>query len=82
MMPHASLQHVGDGLEAAVRVVGEARQVVVWIVGEEFVEHQERIEPLVLSTAEAAAQLDAGAVGSGHGFDHGLQLARNGHRCS
>ena len=82
LVTHVPVEHVGDGLEPAMRMRGETRQVVVRVVGEELVEHQERIESLVLATAEAAAQLDAGAVGGGHGLDHGLQLARSGHGCS
>jgi hypothetical protein len=42
---HAAGEHVGDGLEAAVRVVGEAADVVAGLVGAEGVEHQEGVEP-------------------------------------
>ena len=41
---HAAGEHVGDGLEAAMRVIRKARDVVVGIVGAELVEQQERIE--------------------------------------
>ena len=41
---HAAVEHVGDGLEAAVRMVGKARDVVLGLVGAELIEHQERIE--------------------------------------
>ena len=47
LVPHVSVEHVGDGLEAAVRMRREARDVVVGIVGEELVEHQERVEAQV-----------------------------------
>ena len=75
LVPHVAVEHVGHGLEAAMRMRRKAGEVIVRIVREELVEHQERIEPQVLAAAEAAAQLDAGAVGGGHGLDHGLQLA-------
>jgi hypothetical protein len=45
---HAALEHVGHGLEAAVRVVGEAADVVARVVGAEGVEHQEGVEPVDL----------------------------------
>ncbi len=82
LVPHVAVEHVRDRLEPAVRMRGKTGEVVVRVVREELVEHQERIEPQVLAAAEAAAQLDAGAIGGGHGFDHGLQLARSGHGCS
>ena len=36
---HAAIEHVGDGLEAAVRVGRKAGDVVARIVGAELVEH-------------------------------------------
>ncbi len=48
-VPHAAREHVGDGLEAAMRMVREAREVVVGIVGAELVEQQERIERIETS---------------------------------
>src|ERR1700674_2675171 len=62
LVPHVSVEHVGDGLEAAMRVRREAGDVVLRIVRIELIEHQERIEPKVGLAAEAAAQLDARAV--------------------
>jgi hypothetical protein len=64
-----AFQHVGDGLEAPVRVGREAGDVVVRVVRGELVEHQEgsRRSPWLL--AEAAPQLDAGPVGDGDGRD-------------
>ena len=63
-------QHVGDGLDAAVRVPGEAGEVVLRALVAEIVEQQERIELGGVAEAEGAAQLDAGA------FDGGLGLRR------
>ena len=46
-------QHVGDGLDAAVRMPGEAGQVIVGTIVAEVVEQQERIELLVLPNPNA-----------------------------
>ena len=54
-------EHVGDRLDAAVRVPREAGQVVVRVVVAEIVEQQERIELRRVAEAEGAAQLHAGA---------------------
>src|SRR3546814_1548281 len=44
LMLHVAIEHVGDSLEAAMRMRREAGEVIVRIVGIELVEHQERIE--------------------------------------
>src|SRR5207248_6065160 len=44
-MAHAAGDHVRDGLEAAMRMVGEAADIVLRVVGTERIEHQKRIEP-------------------------------------
>ena len=75
LVPHVAVEHVGDGLEAAVRMRRKAGDVVVRVVREELVEHQERIEPLVLPAAERAAQLDPRAVRRRDRFDDRLQFA-------
>ena len=71
-MAHAPGDHVGDRLEAAVRMVRKAADVVLRIVGAERVEHQERIEPSLQRLRQHARQLDAGAVGRGLAGDHAL----------
>ena len=63
LVAHAPVEHVGDGLEAAMRMVGEAGEVVLGAVGAELVQHQERIEHVQLRRADHARQLDAGAIG-------------------
>src|SRR5579863_2737607 len=55
-------EHVGDGLDAAVRMPGEPLEVVLGPVVAEVVEEQERIEVLGVAEAESAAQADAGAL--------------------
>ena len=74
-VPHVAVEHVGDRLETAMRMRREAGDVIVRVVRKELVEHQERIEALVLPAAERAAQLDPGAIRRGDGFDDGLQFA-------
>ena len=54
-----SREHVGDGLDAAMRMPGEARPVVVRTVVAEVVEQQERIELCRIAEAEGAAQFHA-----------------------
>ena len=71
LVAHAAVEHVGDGFETAVRMVREARQIILRPVGTELVEHQERIEHVQLRRADDARQLDAGAIGC----RHALQLA-------
>jgi hypothetical protein len=62
LVAHPAVEHVGDRLEAAVRMGREPGEVIVRVVGEELVEHQERVVAQVVGAAEATAQLDAGAV--------------------
>jgi hypothetical protein len=72
---HAAGDHVGDGLEAAVRMVGKAGEVVVGLVAAERVEHQERIEAALQRVVEHARQFHAGAVGSGAAGDETFDAA-------
>ncbi len=72
-------EHVGDGLDAAVRMPRKAGEIVGRPVVAEIVEQQKRIELRGVAEAEGAAQLDAGA------FDGRLRLhdafdGADGHR--
>ena len=71
-------QHVGDGLDAAVRVPGEAGQVVLGNVVAEIVEQKEGIEIGGIAEAERAAQVHAGAFQRGFGLDEPLDRS-DGH---
>src|SRR5690606_5038691 len=71
-------EHVGDRLETPVGVGRKAGDVVPRVVGVELVEHQERIEARPGVLAEAAAQLDPGAVGGVPGADQ-LANGAGGH---
>ena len=71
-------QHVGDGLDAAMRMPGKAGAVFVGTVVAEIVEQQERIEFGGVAEAEGAAQIHAGAFHGGLGRDDALD-GTNGH---
>ncbi len=75
-VPHAAVEHVGHGLEAAVRMVGEAGDVVAGVVGAEGIEHQERVEPALQVLREHAGELDAGTVARGLAGDDPVDRAR------
>src|SRR5690606_10857066 len=55
-------EHVGDGLETPVRVVGKAGDVVGGIHRGEVVHHQVGIHPLVGSLAKGALEAHAGTI--------------------
>src|SRR5205823_5919114 len=74
----ASGEHVGDGLDAAMRMPGKSRAVVVGIFVAEIVEQQEGIEFAGVAEAEGAAQSDAGALDRGLGLDDAFD-GPNGH---
>src|ERR1700730_698266 len=67
-VPHAvavfpgSPQNVGDGLDAAVRMPGKARQIILGNVIAEVVKQKERIKVLCVSEAEGATQMHAGTL--------------------
>ena len=62
-IPHAvavldrSGKHVRDGLDAAVRMPGKARQIILGDVIAEIVEQEKRIEILRVAKAERTAQM-------------------------
>ena len=65
-MAHVAVEHVGDGFESTMRVRREAADIVVRVIGIEFVEHQKRIHIQTALAAQTAAQFDTGAIGSGN----------------
>ncbi len=66
---HRPGKDVGDGLDSAVRVPRETRQIIRGNVVAEVVEQQERVEIGGVAEAEGAAQMDACAFQSRLGFD-------------
>ena len=59
---HGAGQHVGDRLDAAVRMPRESREVVLRAFVAEVVEQQEGIEGLGVPEAEGPPQLHPGAL--------------------
>jgi hypothetical protein len=84
LVPHAvamldgSGQDVRDGLDAAVGVPRETRQVILRNVVAEVVEQQKRVEIGSVAEAERAAQVHARAFEGRLGFDEPLNWS-NGH---
>jgi hypothetical protein len=68
-MAHAPVEHVGHRLEAAMRMIREARDVVLGLVGAELIQHEERIKVGKLRLPDDARELDAGAVRGRHALD-------------
>ena len=64
-MAHSAREHIGDGLEAAMRVRRKAGDVGVGIVRVERIEHQERIEILKPRLADDAGELHPRAIRGG-----------------
>jgi hypothetical protein len=77
-MLDAAGQHIGDRLDAAMRMPGKAGAVVVRQVVAKIVQQEERIELARLAKAEGASQLDAGSFHGGFGGDDAFDGA-NGH---
>ena len=71
-------EHIGDGLDAAMRMPRKAGAVILRPVVAEIVEQQERVEVAGVAEPERAAQLDAGAFHGGRGLDDALH-GTNGH---
>ena len=61
-MLHASGEHIGDGLDAAVRMPGKTGEVIARPVAAEIVKQQEWIDLACFSEADGAPQLHAGAL--------------------
>lgn len=68
-MEHMPLNHVGHRLEPAMRVGRKAGNVVLGLVGTEFVQHQERVQANILVLADGAPDAYTGTVGSLQGRD-------------
>jgi hypothetical protein len=75
LVAHMPVEHVGHRLESAMRVRRKSREVIVGIVRIKLIEHEERIDVQAALAAEAAAQLHARTVRSGHRLDDVYQGA-------
>jgi hypothetical protein len=72
---HAAGQHVGDRFKAAVRVVGEAGDVIVGLLRTEIVQHQERVEATLQGLGQHAVDLHASAIHHGLAADNPFHCA-------
>ncbi len=67
---HAAGEHIGDGLEAAVRMIRKARDVVVRLIAAKGVEHEKGVQAFLQGTLEQPGQFYPRPIG-GHsaGYD-------------
>nr|GEU28208.1 urease accessory protein G [Tanacetum cinerariifolium] len=72
---HAAFQHVAHRLEPAVRMAGEAGNIIVGLVAAEIVEHQERIEPALQRLRHHPVDFHAGAIHHGLAGHHAFHCA-------
>jgi len=66
------LEHVGDGLDAAMRMPGKAREIVLGALVAEIVEQQKRIELGGIAESEGTPELDPRSLHRGPGFGDSL----------
>ena len=69
-------QDVGDGLDAAMRVPGEAGEVVRGVLVAEIIQQEERIELLCFAETEGALELNARTLDGGLGFKNLFDRAK------
>ena len=73
---HFAGKDVGDGLDAAMRVPGEAGEVVRGILVAEIIQQEKRIELLCFAEAEGALELNARTLDGGLGFKNLFDRAK------
>ena len=69
---HGSGQHVGDGLDAAMRMPRKARQIIVGNIVAKIIEKQKRIEVGCIAETERAPQMHPRALKRRLGLDEPL----------
>src|SRR5882762_6612224 len=74
-------EHVGDGLDAAVRMPRKARQIILRNIVTKIVEQEERVKVRGVAEAERAAQVYARTFHRRLGFNEPLHRS-NRHRAS
>lgn len=74
-VPHPALEHDRDRLEAAVRMIGEAPDVGVRLVGVQLVEEEEGVEVIERALPDHARERDARPVLRGQAWENGQHLA-------
>src|ERR1019366_406408 len=73
---HFAGENVGDGLDAAMGVPGEAGEVVRGVLIAEIIQQEERIELLGFAESEGALELYARSLDSGLGFKNLFDRAK------
>ncbi len=68
-------KHVGDGLDAAMRMPGKSREVILGILVAKIVQQQKGIELFGLAETEGALQFHAGAFDRRFGLNNLLYWA-------
>jgi hypothetical protein len=66
-MLHLAFEHIGDGLDAAMGMPGEALDVVLGDVAAEIIEQQERVGHRRIVETEGALKMHTGTFEVRHG---------------
>jgi hypothetical protein len=64
-VPHSSSNHVGDGFKSTVGMIWKTTTIVIGIITAKVIEHQEGIEPSLVSLCQNPCEFDTIAVSSG-----------------
>jgi len=75
-VPHAPGNHVSDGFETSMRVIGKACEIIVRVVAAKCIQHQERIKSTLQRLREHTIELHARAIGSRLARHESLHAAR------
>jgi hypothetical protein len=78
LVQHAAIEHVGDGFEAAMRVIRKPANIVGRLVGCELVKHQKRVKIQVGRVRVNPQQFDPSAIVGGAPRQYLLDLANIG----
>ena len=70
---HVTGEHIRHGLKATMWMRRKTRDVFVWSIAAELIEHQKRIEPCKVRLPETAVERDTGTVGGAQCLDYPLQ---------
>jgi hypothetical protein len=81
-MLDVSLEHVGDGFDAPVRVPWKTVAVVSRIAGAKIIEEQKRIKERKFAEAESAFEFDPGTFKYRFAFKNLADFSRKSHDCS
>src|SRR5689334_726732 len=69
-MLHGSRQHIGDGLDAAMRVPRKSCQIVLWDIVAEIIKQEEGVKVLGIAKTECPTQMHTGT------FERRFRLAQ------